>query len=380
MRKRSFSQFVWVSAYPPDYGRLSEYAEALIGGLVSVSNSSFLVLSDCRPSELISGVDVKPVWRPDSLLGILNLWFEIIRSKSKVMHFNVSLSVFGRSRIVNFLGLLSVTVARLSRKRVIVTLHNIPEGVRLNVSGYRDNLVNRIGLEIVTKIVLSSAHTVVVLVRRYVKLLMSRYGAGNVVWIPHGAWFTDHHPSWKWQDGRVSVLFLGYLSQYKDLKLLSDVVKEIGGELLVSGRPNPNFVEEGKRVIEGVLRERHVKYLGYVSNERLPNLVSRVAVAALPYRACAGTSGVIHLLCGLGVPFVAFSTYELKELAEEGAGILLVDMSKEALRYGIMRVASDRQLAESLSKRSRDFALSRSWQKVAAMYLNVYTRHAGRLC
>jgi glycosyltransferase involved in cell wall biosynthesis len=315
-------------------------------------------------------VEVKPVWRPDRLSSILRLWLEIIKSRSKIMHFNIHLAVFGRSRAVNFLGLMSVAVARLSMKKVIVTLHNISEGIRLDVVGM-SSLLNRIGLTIATKIILSSAHAAVVLVKRYVGLLRKRYKVSNVLWVPHGAWFTEAPAAWRFHDGKPRILFLGYLSPYKDLKTLSDAVKEVGGELIISSSPHPNFMDEGRRALIHVLREGHVKYLGYVENSRLPKLVSNVSVVALPYATSTGTSGVVHLLSGLGAPFIAFATEELKELMEEGAGILLVEASKDALKEGI-KAATSRQLAEELSRRSRSFALSRSWRRVAEAYLNLY--------
>ena len=369
--KNDISPILWISAYPPDRGRLSEYAEALLSELVLLLRSKILVLSDRKLTKPGLYVEVKPVWRPDRLSSILRLWVEIIRSKSKVVHFNIHLAVFGRSRIVNFLGLMSVAVARLSMKKVIVTLHNIPEGIKLDVVGM-NGLLNRVGLSIATKIILSSAHVVVVLVKRYVELLRKRYGVNNVVWVPHGAWFTDVPTTWRFHDGKLRVLFLGHLSPYKDLKTLSDAVKELGGELIISGSPHPNFADEGKRALIDILKEGHVKYLGYVENGRLPELVSNISVVALPYVTSTGTSGVVHLLSSLGAPFVAFATRELMELMEDGAGILLVKASKDALKEGI-KAMMNRQLAEELSKRSRSFALSRSWRRVAEAYLNLYT-------
>jgi glycosyltransferase involved in cell wall biosynthesis len=366
------SPIIWVSAYPPDRGRLSEYAEALLHELVPLFPSKITVLSDCKPIKQMSSIEVKSVWRPNKLSSILRLWFEIIKSKSKVVHFNVHLAVFGRSRIINFFGLLSVAIAHFSRKRVVVTLHNIPEGIKLNVVGIKDSIVNRIGLMTATKIILFSADVVVVLLKYYVKLLKERYKVDNVVWIPHGAWFTEVSPTWHWSKGRIRVLFLGYLSSYKALKMLSDVVKEINGELLISGCPHPNFAKEGKEILDSVLNEIHVKYLGYVEDSRLPDLISNVDVVVLPYITSTGTSGVVHLLSGLGVPFITFNTREFRELLLDGAGIFLAEMSKDALKDAIVKVTSNRKLAETLSKRSRHFAVNRRWHNVAKMYLNIY--------
>ncbi|MGB9727812.1 MAG: glycosyltransferase [Nitrososphaeria archaeon] len=373
MKKESslLDSILWVSAYPPDRGRLSEYAEALLDELVKLSPLKIIVLSDCKPTKQTL-VEVKPVWRPDRLSSIIRLWFEVIKSRSKIVHFNLHLAVFGRSRIINFFGLLSVTVARFSMKKVVLTLHNIPEGIKLNVVGVKDNVINRIGLTVATKIILSSANIVTVPVRHYVSLLRKRYGVKNIVWVPHGAWFTETSPTWRWRKGKLRVLFLGYLSSYKALKTLSDAVKDVGGELLISGCPHPNFAIEGKKVLKDILNEKHIKYLGYVENSRLPELISHVDAIVLPYLTSTGTSGVVHLLSGLGSPFITFDTMEFRELKLDGAGIFLAKMSKDSLKDAISKVTSNRQLAETLSKRSRNFAENRSWNKVAKTYLNIY--------
>lgn len=362
-----------VSAYPPDRGRLSEFASELLQRLVSSYPFRLELLTD-SPSKDTDLIRIVPTWRPDRPLNILALWARILGSKSRLVHLNVHMAVFGRGRLVNFLGLATALIARLSGKRVLVSLHNVPDAIDLTALGWRSGLLFRLGLRLAALLLLRSAHAVVVTMRSYVALLKRAYGAKRVHWIPHGAWFAERGGAWSW--GKRSVLFLGYLGPYKAVEALAEAVEEASrqGEvkLLVAGVPHPNFPEHGRQALARLRQRRAVAYLGWVRNEDLPELIGRVGVAVLPYRTSTGTSGVLHLLSGLGVPFVASDTPELRELKREGAGLLLTSLEPRSLASAILRALEDRRLAEQLSSRSMAFARARSWNVVARAYARLY--------
>jgi glycosyltransferase involved in cell wall biosynthesis len=76
-----------------------------------------------------------------------------------------------------------------------------------------------------------------------------------------------------------------------------------------------------------------------------------------------GTSGVVHLLSGLGAPFVAFPTPEMKELVNEGAGIILVNRNKELVKKTLIEFKRNKRLRAELSSKSREFAERRAWEQ-----------------
>ena len=362
-----------VSAYPPDRGRLSEYAAALVEAIAGRFKIKVEVLSDSPPAPG-TALKVYSVWRPDSVLGVFRLWFSMFKIRGQIVHFNLHLAVFGRGRLVNFLGLMTPAVARVAGKKVIVTLHNIPDMIRLESVSFKGSLLNRLGLLLAVKMVLRLSHRVVVTMKSYVKILESRYGAENVVYIPHGCWFTPAKPTWRWRGGG-KILFLGYLAPYKDLDSLAEAVgvlsRKRSVKLLVSGGAHPNFSESIK-LLDRVRGLPYVQYLGHVPDERLPELAEAVDLAVLPYKTNTGTSGVLHLLSGLGVPAVASDTPEFRELLSEGAGILLSSLDVPTLSSTIERLLDDRMLAESLSKKAVEFARERSWDRVAEKYVRLY--------
>jgi glycosyltransferase involved in cell wall biosynthesis len=373
---------LFVSAYPPDKGRASCYAQTYVETVVKSYKVKFTVLVDSELAEASSRlVAFKSAWRVNNILSILALWMRVVFSKSRLAHFNLCLTTFGRGRIINFLGLLSVFYAKLSGKKVVVTLHNVHESATLEMCGLRDTFVNRLGLLLATKLLTIFSDAVVVLVRLYKYILEKRYGAKNIHFIPHGAWFLTDKPTYKvHNDNTLRVLFLGYIARYKDLQLLGEVISEIkDAELLISGDLHPNDVVNTRRFLLELLKNERVRYLGYVKDGDLPSLISRIDVVFLPYLMSPGTSGVVHLLSGLGAPFIAFPTPEMKELVNEGAGIILVNRDKELVKKTLIEFKRNKRLRAELSSKSRAFAERRAWSNVAKEYLKIYSKVLGSL-
>ncbi|RLE75744.1 MAG: hypothetical protein DRJ56_05255, partial [Thermoprotei archaeon] len=130
----------------------------------------------------------------------------------------------------------------------------------------------------------------------------------------------------------------------------------------------PNFPEtatypEALRGVDGV-REG-----GYLRGEDVPKVLSRALAVVLPYRTATGTSGVLHLVSGAGVPVVAPARREFRELRREGAGLVLCELEPGSMAEALEALIRDEGLWLSTARRSLEFARRRSWDRVAdAMY------------
>ena len=131
----------FISSYPPNHARLSEYAKNLVPELANRAAIDKLnLLSDQISSakeELApknSKIKIKRVWKEDHPLSILGVMIQVLKLKPNVVHFNLGFQSYGKSKIANLTGLSLVFLCRLCGLKVIVILHNIAELVDLRES------------------------------------------------------------------------------------------------------------------------------------------------------------------------------------------------------------------------------------------------------
>ena len=366
------------SAYPPNRGRLSEYAFQLSKALASMG-VRVIVLSDAGPKEGgrddCGAVEVVECWKPDNPLSLLRALLHIMRRRAPVVLFNLHFAVFGRSRVTNFLGFLTVLGAallgRLLHFRTLVLLHNLPEAVKTDYFDLKPSLSNRVGLLLAEAMALR-CDSVVVTTKLYKKMIEHRFHR-QANFVPHGAW------AWMPEDGvqiskRDSLLFLGYMSPAKDMATLSRVYRDLKVKhpwlkLKLITSPHPNFPDSMKQLKEFSGMEG-VEHLGYKREEELPRILRSCVALVLPYATSTGSSGVLHLVSASGLPAVVSDLAEFRESLYDGAGIVLCRDGEEMVQ-AIDRLITDEGFWLNLSRRSRAFGDERSWQRVASELLKV---------
>jgi glycosyltransferase involved in cell wall biosynthesis len=232
--------------------------------------------------------------------------------------------------------------------------------------------VNRLGFLVAEKFVLASDATIVT-IDFYRQMIEKRFGK-RTFYIPHGAWNTSAASAD--MEGRDSILYLGYISPSKDLGLLADVfvrlrTKHPGLKLLMAATPHPNFPEEAYqlKVFEGM---EGVELLGYVKEDKFAEVFDRSILAILPYITCTGSSGVLHLVSGSGIPVIATDLPELRESLDKGAGLILCKDAKKMVD-AIESLLSNPKRWLELSERSKRFGDSRSWSFVSDEFYSLIT-------
>lgn len=368
----------FVSSYPPVHGRLSEYAYNLIDEIQKrpeVTHVDVLTeITDTEMTEAVGGkVTIHRVYRPDDSASILAVPLKIRELKPDIVHFNVHMAVFGRSRVANFFGLSLPAICRAMGYKTVVTLHNLFEKIDVEKTGYRDSLVNRFGSSVATKL-LAMSDSVNFTMRSYAEYFREKYGCADVRMIPHGTWTRES--SWNEAFAKNSILYMGHSGPYKDIDLLLDAFKILLDKkpdlrLIVAGNSHPNYPGFLDR-----FKERNsmdcVKFIGYVPEERLQGLFEEAHAVVLPYSTCTGTSGVAHLASSYGTPIVATDTPEFRELADEGCGLLISTHTPESIAANIEQIIDDPVVASDLKRRSLAFAEERSWANIAGMFCGLY--------
>lgn len=365
-----------VSAYPPDRGRLSEYAKMLLTSLVKINpNLKIIVLADSKISYFDGPILVRSVWKPDFPVSLLKIVKEITKLKPHLVIFNVHFAVFGRRRISNFIGFLVIYIINLLKKvlkfKTITILHNIPEAIKIEYLGLKRTIVNNIGFFLAEKMALSS-NVVTVTLKLYARMLEKRFRK-KILHLPHGAWSWSINPPIK-PDNRDVIAFIGYLSPTKDLEVLINAFRKVKEKntnikLYIIGSPHPNFPEAVSKLIS--TKGNGVEILGYIPDKELPGVFRKVLTVVLPYKTATGSSGVLHLVCSAGIPVISVDLPEFRELVKEGAGIVLTKMSAEDIANKIQLLIKNRELWYSLSKKSMSFGTRKSWDNVAKKLNNI---------
>lgn len=148
----------------------------------------------------------------------------------------------------------------------------------------KPSLINRVGILIATKIILS-AQTVIVLVRSYGDFLKKRYRHTGVHYIPHGA-SVDVHSKENSPDNVI--LIFGHMGPHKGLPLLLKAFKEMNEKdanikLIVAGSNHPGFPNYLDEFVKTCIP--NVDFLGYIPQDNLGSVFRMAKVVVLPYNA-----------------------------------------------------------------------------------------------
>lgn len=367
----------FISSYPPNHARLSEYANNLINALTDrpTIETFYLIVDQSRQPQTAtknSKVNVYRVWKPDNFLSVLNIMKYIIKLRPDVVHFNVAFQSFGNNKLTNATGLSLILLSRILGFKVLVGIHTLAETADLKKYNIKPSIINRVGIFVATKLVLS-AQTVVVLVHSYIRTLTERYRHPNVIYIPHG---TTTSALSKVDPEEKVILIFGHMGPHKGLPQLLKAFKEMQQEkynvkLVVAGANHPNF----PNYLTQFTKENtpNVSFLGYVPEEKLEGVFKMADVVVMPYLAVPGTSGVFHLACGYGTPIVASDLPEIREIIADGASALLVPSGDvQALKDAILKVLFEQGAAEKMTAQNIEFAQKRSWSTVAKAYEEAY--------
>lgn len=368
----------FVSSYPPNRARLSEYAQNLVTALANreaIDEIYLLVDKSCYNDKTDSKnpkVKIYRVWQADSFISVLNVMRFILKIRPDVVHFNVSFQSFGKSKFTNLAGLSLIVICRRLGFHVLAGLHTLADMSDLDKFNVKPTTINKIGILVATKTIMS-AQNVVVLVKRYSDFLKQRYNHKGILYIPHGTSVVADpligHPE------KIILLF-GHMGPHKGLPVMLEAFKKIRNQktnvkLIVAGTNHPNYPNYLQQFIKA--RIPNIEFTGYIPEDKLATVFEQADVVVLPYHAAPGTSGVFHLACGYSRPVVASDLPEIRELVNEGASAILVPPGDvEALKNALISVLFDEEVASKMSRQNLIFAQKESWGAVAKAYEDAY--------
>jgi glycosyltransferase involved in cell wall biosynthesis len=168
------------------------------------------------------------------------------------------------------------------------------------------------------------------------------------------------------------VLSVGVLQKRKNTLRLIQAFERMPApwRLALAGAPSGYGAAEIRDYVARSPARERIEVLGYVSAERLADLYQRASIFAFPSIDEGFGIPVLEAMAH-GVPVLTSGAAALREVAGDAA--LVVDaLRTEEIADGLMRLADDAELRETLSRKGRARAAEFPWQRAVDATHRVY--------
>ncbi len=376
-----------VSAFPPSGRMLNEYGFHIARELQRDPLLSVTILADKLGGEQPErpDFDVRRVWDFNSLRNPSSLLRAIHEIQPDVVWYNLLFTTFGNAHNppAAFLGTCLPALTRMAGYYTHVTLHHLVEHVDMEDGGIRHARLYRAAGMLATHILLM-ANSISVLLPAYRRTLLEKYRGENVHFRAHGTLggrpeFPDFA---RRGNPEHRILALGHWGTYKRLDLLMEAWPQVRAavpeaRLVIGGADHPMTPGYMDSIKAGHGGDPRIDFVGYVPEERIPEVFGTSTVLVMPYSSATGASGVAHQACEYGVPIVSADIPDFCEMAY-GEG-----MAIEFYRLGDAGSLADELIAllrsperqREMAEQNFSAALRQNMPQVIQQYLRAFNLH-----
>lgn len=309
-----------VTAFPPSAGSLNEYGFHLVNAYAARDDIEKVIViadkydGDAPELDLNSKIEVRRVWKFNSLFASPNILKALKVSSAENALFNLQTASFGEREIPAALGLLTPA---LSQKLFVpsgVIMHNLVEAVDLNQtnlagSPLRQKLVSAASY-FVTKTMLMSGFMTVTL-DSFWDILKDKYKAKNAFMVPHGSFPTNMKVPLPRLNERTNIIVtMGKFGTYKRLERTIGAVKNLNAvrdesaklKLIIGGTNHPAKAGYLERLAAKHSSDTNIIFQGYIAEDDVAEFFSQAKLAIFDYDSTTGSSGVLHQAAIYGTP------------------------------------------------------------------------------
>lgn len=316
------------------------------------------------------GVEVLPVFDSSKPISLLKIAAVIRKVNPDAVIFNQSIGLWGQKNLSNIIGMSLPLITKSLGYPVFSLLHNVYEEMDIeNNSRVDKNILLDIGVRLGTLMLLYGSDKVSVTRKDYKETLEANYRAKNIVHIPHG--IPVRESSYEEPGKKLNLLAFGHWSPHKNLSMVIDAFEEIeDARLTVAGTSHPDFPD----YLEDMKNERDtssINFTGYVPEDSLDELFADADLAILPYNVSVGTSGVLNLAMGYGVPVLATDREPMKNIeTQENSKVLFCDDTPEAAADKVEELHDNPSVLEEVAEENHQLAEEKSMKKTCEEILS----------
>ena len=270
---------------------------------------------------------------------------------------------------VTLLGL-----ARLRRKRVVMTVHNVEP----HEGGFLRRIANRAVFRFAHHYIVHSEANKTSLQR------LLRCDTARISVLPHGVLETPRtgmsRPTARLKlgiagDARV-ILCFGNIRPYKGVDVLLRAFAQIAADdpraqLVIAGQPWGDWTPYQRLIDELGIDKRILRRLEYIPSSDVESYFVAADVVALPYTHFDAQSGVGTRALPFGRPLVVTNTGGLPDLVLEDEAIV-PSGDAGALARALERVLGDQSLQDRMAVDSLALAASLGWDAIAERTVAIY--------
>jgi len=268
-----------------------------------------------------------------------------------------------------------LSICRIRRKKVIITIHNVLPHEEGRFSHILNNAVLRLG------------DVFVVHSDRNISQLCDTFNIPRerVVKIPMGtdANRNTENISQEYARKRLSlpkdkqiILFFGHIRLYKGLDVLLEAFNLVIRQnakvhLVIAGYPWKNWDYYDSIIKNYHLGEHCTQFLNFIPSDDTKYYFSASDIVVLPYREFMSQSAVGADALAYGKPLIVSDVGGLPDFVKDRRVIVQPNNPKE-LAESILSIIENRALLTKLSEDSRELREEYSWENVANKTLEVY--------
>ena len=281
---------------------------------------------------------------------------------------------------VNLTELFMIILFRLSRVKIVYTIHNV------NLLHRKMRFYHRFLLKMCYKL----THQLIIHSQAGKTEIIDIFNINpdKITVIPHGDYsFFMHDSDLSKNDAKTALgipsttktlLFFGSIRPSKGLRTLILALPHLKQsinpvKLLIIGEPYESYKTYHTLIEQNSLQNETYEKLDYIPNDEVSLYFTAADLVVLPYREITH-SGVLQIAYAFGRPVVATDLDGFREAIEDGKnGYLVEPDSPELLAEKIIRVLSDESRINAMGNHSQYLSDTRySWDSIARQTMSLY--------